>query len=109
MNFYNTELIDNLTIKHEVRLQTEPYLQELINQIEDYKKMREDTEISLNLLQRKKEKEERDKINADREKLYGNLEKGETDEVKLEDSEVKDAYLREGLNIIADWLAYRIG
>lgn len=109
MNLYDTELIDNLTKKHEIRLQTEPYLQELINQIDDYQKMREDTEISLNLQQRKMEKEERDKINADREKLYGNLEKGETDEVKLKDSEVKDAYLRESLNIIADWLAYRIG
>lgn len=109
MNFYDAELIDNLTKKHEVRLNTDPFLLELVSQVDDYQKMREDTEISLNLKQRKKEKEERDKKIADREKLYGNLEDGETEEVELKDSEVNDAYLREGLNIIADWLTYRIG
>ena len=63
----------------------------------------------MNLEKRKAEQEEREKLNADREDLYGTLREGETDEVIFEGSEVDDAYLKEGLNIVADWLAYRIG
>jgi carboxyl-terminal processing protease len=109
MNSINDQILQKLIKEHEERIKSDPYLIELINQNEDFKKNQALNEISLNLEKRKAEKEEREKLNADREDLYGTLREGETDEVIFEGSEVDDAYLREGLNIVADWLAYRIG
>jgi len=109
MNSIDDRIIQNLAKEHEKRLKSDPYLIELINQNEDFKRIQETTEISLNLEERKTEQKEREKINADREELYGTLREGETDEVIFEDSQVEDAYLREGLNIVTDWLTYRIG
>jgi carboxyl-terminal processing protease len=109
MNDIDDQILETLVEEHKKRLKTDPYLVELINQNEDFVKMQEIKEVSLNLEERKTEQLKRQKINADRETMYGTLRKGETDEVIFEDSEVKDAYLREGLNIIADWLIHKIG
>jgi len=109
MNSIDDQIIRKLTREHEKRLKDDPYLRELINLNEDFKKMQELSELSLNLEERKSQQEEIEQINADREELYGTLREGETDEVIFEESEVEDAYLREGLNIVADWLTFRIG
>jgi len=109
MNMVDDQVLQILANEHQKRLKSDPHLIELINENQDFKEMQDTREVSLNLENRKKEKAEREKINADREELYGTLREGETDEVIFEGSEVKDAYLREGLNIIADWLTYKIG
>ena len=109
MNSIDDHIIRKLAKEHEKRLKDDPYLIELINQNNDFKKMQHLKELSLNMEERKNEQEELEQLNADREALYGTLREGETDEVIFEDSEVEDAYLREGLNIIADWLTFRIG
>ncbi len=109
MNSIDDQIIRKLAREHEKRLKDDPYLRELINLNEDFKKMQELSELSLNLEERKSQQEEIEQINADREELYGTLREGETDEVIFEESEVEDAYLREGLNIVADWLTFRIG
>ena len=109
MNSIDDHIIRKLAKEHEKRLKDDPYLIELINQNNDFKKMQHLKELSLNIEERKNEQEELEQLNADREALYGTLREGETDEVIFEDSEVEDAYLREGLNIIADWLTFRIG
>jgi carboxyl-terminal processing protease len=109
MNNIDENILQKLVEKHKKRIESDPYLIELINQNKDFKKMQETKEVSLNLEERKSEQNEKEKIDADREKMYGTLREGETDEVIFEGSEIEDAYLREGLNIIADWLTYRIG
>lgn len=109
MNSIDDQILRKLIQEHEERIKSDPNLIELINQNDDFKKNQEVNEISLNLEKRKTEQEEREKLNANREDLYGTLREGETDEVIFEGSEVDDAYLKEGLNIVADWLAYRIG
>ncbi len=109
MNSIDDHIIRKLAKEHEKRLKDDPYLVELINQNNDFQKMQELKELSLNMDERKNEQEELEQLNADREALYGTLREGETDEVIFEGSEVEDAYLREGLNIIADWLTFRIG
>ena len=109
MNSIDDQIIRKLAREHEKRLKDDPYLIELINQNEDFKKMQDLTELSLNLEERKNKQTELEQINADREELYGTLRESETDEVIFEESEVEDAYLREGLNIVADWLTFRIG
>lgn len=105
----DSEILKILLEEHNNRLESDPYLVELINQNEDFIKMQDIKKLSLNLEARKTEQLEKEKINADREVMYGTLKEGETDEVIFEGSEVKDAYLREGLNIIADWLTHKIG
>jgi carboxyl-terminal processing protease len=109
MNSINDQILQKLIREHQERIKSDPYLIQLINENEDFKKNQETHEMSLNLEKRKKEREEREKLNADREDMYGTLRESETDEVIFEDSEIDDAYLRESLNVVADWLAYRIG
>ncbi|MGD9328782.1 MAG: carboxy terminal-processing peptidase, partial [Cyclobacteriaceae bacterium] len=109
MNSIDDQIIRKLAREHEKRLKDDPYLRELINLNDDFKKMQELSELSLNLEERKNQQKELEQINADREELYGTLREGETNEVIFEESEVEDAYLREGLNVVADWLTFRIG
>ena len=109
MNMVDEQTLRNLNMDHQKRLKTDPSMIQLINENKDFQEMQNIREISLNLEERKLEKQEKEKIKADREELYGTLREGETDEVIFEGSEVEDAYLREGLNIIADWLTYKIG
>lgn len=113
-NFKAMNYVDNITLgkleqMHINREKDSPYMLELVNQVEDFKKMKEKTTVSLNLDQRKTEQEEEEKLKADREKLYGSLKQTEGDEVEFKGSEVDDPYLLEGLNVIADWLSFRIG
>jgi carboxyl-terminal processing protease len=110
LNFVDHDLLTQLEAKAADRLKNELYMVQYENDVEDWKKAQQITEYSLNMATRKKEKEEEEKIKADREKLFGNLDdESEVDEVQTEESEIKDPYLKEGLNVIADWLAYRIG
>lgn len=109
LNFVNNNILNDLEEKYEKRLKHESSLIELEDDIKDFKALQNKKEISLNMEERKKEKEEMEKEKANREKLYGSLRKSEVDEVKLEGTDVKDPYLKEGLNIIADWVTNRIG
>jgi len=109
INLVDDHILQKLAEEHEKRLASDPYLIELMNENKDFKEMQNLSELSLNLEQRKKDQEEKEQLDADREEMYGTLREGETDEVIFDGSEVDDAYLREGLNIIADWLAMRIG
>lgn len=109
-DYVNLDLLTKLEEKSAERKKNELYMIQFTNDVNDWKKMQEKTEYSLNLKVRKKEKEEEEKIKADREKMFGTLsDDSEVEEVSPEESEIKDPYLKEGLNVIADWLAYRIG
>jgi carboxyl-terminal processing protease len=110
LNFIDHDLLLNLEKNAENRKGNETYLIQYKNDVEDWKKMKEKSEFSLNFETRKKEKEEAEKIRADRERLYGTLgQESELDEVDPEESETMDPYMQESLNVIADWLAFRIG
>jgi len=110
LNFVDHDLLLNLEKNAVNRQKNESYLIQYENDVDDWKKMREKTEYSLNFETRKKEKEEAEKIRADREKLYGTLgQDSEVEEVGPQESEINDPYLKESLNVIADWLAFRIG
>ncbi|HLF32742.1 MAG TPA: hypothetical protein VI583_00805, partial [Cyclobacteriaceae bacterium] len=63
----------------------------------------------LNYEQRKLEQEEEEKLQNVRLKLSGTLTEGDLPSELRNDTEVNDPYLKEGLNVIADWLSYRIG
>ncbi len=111
MNYIGNDLLKNLEKNSTERKKNDPEMIELINDIDDFKKLQSKKEYSLNLEKRKKEKEEAEKLRADRERLYGSLRKeSEVNEVNEEKkSGIDDPYLKESLNIIADWLSYRIG
>jgi carboxyl-terminal processing protease len=110
LKYVDLDLLAQLEAKAAYRSKNELYMIQFENDVEDWKRLQEKTEYSLNMAIRKKEKEEEEKIKADREKMFGTLDdESEVDEVTPDESEIKDPYLKEGLNIIADWLAYRIG
>lgn len=110
MDCVNLDLLTKLEDKSAERKKSELYMIQYTNDVDDWKKLQAKTEYSLNMTVRKKEKEEEEKIKADREKMFGTLDDdSEVEEVSPEESEIKDPYLKEGLNVIADWLAYRIG
>jgi carboxyl-terminal processing protease len=110
LDFVNNDLLVQLEKNAADRMKNENFLIQYSNDVEDWRKMHDKSEYSLNLEIRKKEKENAEKIRAEREKLFGTLDgASEVKEVTPEESEIKDPYLKEGLNVIADWLAYRIG
>ncbi len=110
MDYVNNDLIRILSGNYETRLKQEPHLRELVNQIEDVKKLEERNTLSLNLEARREEKERAEKLKANRERLYGTLNiNSEVTEVPEDEAEIDDPYLKEGLNIMADWLLNRIG
>ena len=110
LKYVDLDLLAQLEAKAAYRAKNELYMIQFENDVEDWKKLQAKTEYSLNMAIRKKEKEEEEKIKADREKMFGTLDdESEVDEVAPDESEIKDPYLKEGLNVIADWLAYRIG
>ncbi len=110
MNYLNNDLLHDLEDKSAIRLINEPYMIQFVSELDDWKKLQGKSEYSLNLEIRKKEKEAAEKIRADREKMYGNLgTETEVEQVDVEKRGLNDPYLEEGLNVIADWLEYRIG
>jgi carboxyl-terminal processing protease len=110
LDFVNQDLLTRLEKNAADRMKHETFLIQYSNDVEDWRTLHKKTEYSLNFEIRKKEKEKAEKIRAEREKLFGILDgESEVDEVAPEESEIKDPYLKEGLNVIADWLVYRIG
>lgn len=105
----NKDVLALLREKNNQRLNTSKYLLELQDDVEKRKKSLEKDSISLSLEIRKKELEDEEKLSAARMKMGGSLEQSETKVERTDESEFKDAYLQESINIIADWLALNIG
>ncbi len=107
-----TKLIPFLKERHEKRMLDNIEYQQLVQEIKEFRQNRERNRISLNLEQRRKEKEESEQKKFEREnalrKVKGLklLEKGEI--VSSEDEE-KDFLLKESAEILADLILQKIG
>ena len=109
MNYLDRDLLSDLVNRHDLRMKNDSDLVKLNDEIVDLKLANEKKEISLNYDMRKIEQEEELKLQDARTKLSGTLTEGDIPKEPIKDTEVHDTYLREGLNVIADWLSYRIG
>lgn len=106
MRSVSEELISTLRAQYEERLSTDEELIALVRDIEDVKKLRSETRISLNLEKRKKEKEEME----EKRKKSGLLE-GAAGDFELDDEEAEDEmeeegpYIKESVRILAEMIA----
>jgi len=108
-NYVDRDLMNDLVVKHDQRMQNDSDLVTLSQEITYLKELNDKKEISLNYQVRKSEQDEETKVQDARTKLSGTLSDGDIPKEPIKDTEVRDAYLKESLNVIADWLSYRIG
>lgn len=110
-NFKATKMVPNSVLEsvrsqYQKRLQTDPELKGLVRDTEKVKEARKDSRLSLLESKRIAEREEDQKnraVNSELNSVIDMSEIGEDEEVKKE--EVKDPYLKEGLNVMADLIA----
>jgi carboxyl-terminal processing protease len=103
----NNKVLADLTKQHNQRVKTDPYLSRLIDEVEETKKAIDQTKISLNEATRKREMDEIEKKRAANKNLGTAIDKeGKPITATLN---MEDEYLREGLLILSDLIASRIG
>lgn len=99
------QLVGNLVSRSQQRLKTEPELKNWVEDLTELKLLREKTIVSLKESERKKEVAEAEKKKAARAKMTGKINTSDTAGSSANDTKKKDAYLNEGMRIMADLLA----
>ncbi|MEO1055238.1 MAG: carboxy terminal-processing peptidase, partial [Bacteroidota bacterium] len=104
------QLVAKLNKEYTQRLKTDRGLQTLVEDTRELRRNIENTRISLNEQERKKEMEEAEKKKAkrDNDKLSGTSINTETGAIK-DKIEVEDEYLREGIIVLAELINSKIG
>lgn len=107
VNTVSDELVNRLRAQYQERLQTDEDLIALVQDIEEVKEARKESRLSLNLDQRKKEKEEMEKRRSNNSTRGGSV----SSELELDDPEAEEAigkedpYVKEGVRILAEMIA----
>ncbi len=102
-NNVSEELLDQLNAMYRADLNSDEDLQKLVKDIEEAKKNREKTTVSLNLEKRKASQNKTDELETA-------IETGDGLEVdEIEEKLKKDPYLKEGLKLLAAIAKYKIG
>ncbi|MBX2966753.1 MAG: carboxy terminal-processing peptidase [Cyclobacteriaceae bacterium] len=106
--YINSKVLTGLTRTHQERLKTDARLLELVSQTEEVRRNLNQTKVSLNEEQRKKEMEEAErKVSATRKP--GNVQLDKEGKPVSGTLNMEDEYLREGLLILSDLISSRIG
>lgn len=106
MNTVSDELIARLRAQYQQRLQTDEDLIALVQDIQEVKEARKETRLSLNIDQRRKEKEEAEK----RRNRTSTIEGSVGSEFELDDPQAEeklkneDPYIKEGVRILAEMI-----
>lgn len=104
------KMIDNLRKSYEKRLKNDAELKGLVKSIEDLRKLRQNTKISLNETKRKQEIDEYEKKAKEKAILEDeeNGAEGDTNtnaESKIESKKAKkDLYIQNAAQVLADWI-----
>ena len=101
-NYISSQLLVNLNKRYKNRLESDAELKRLIQEVEDITEDRKKTLLSLNEEERKAEREAAEERRKARMALTGTIQ-SEIHELDSQD-ELKDAYLRETLNLTADMI-----
>ncbi|MGC3946844.1 MAG: carboxy terminal-processing peptidase [Chryseolinea sp.] len=104
----NDRTLANLNKLYQQRLQDDAQLKRFASETAETKKSYQDTKISLNEASRKKEIEEAEKRKAANDKLDTKIVRKESGE-PTDVLDVDDEYLREGLFVLGDMLATKLG
>lgn len=106
MRTVTDELISTLRAQYQERLRTDEELIALVQDIEEVKKLRNESRISLNLEKRKKEKEEMEEKRKESGMLEGPVGDFELDDEQAEDKvEEEGPYIKESVRILAGMIA----
>jgi len=103
LNYVDDQLITTLNAQYQKRLKEEQTLLDLQFDIQELKKARERKSVSLNLDDRKKERDDREQRRAARVKVGASLTELDANKVKdrsLDD--IEDPYLKESIRLLAD-------
>src|SRR5688572_12093734 len=103
----NDKVITSLTKAYQDRLKTDVSLQRFVSETEETEKSYKETKVSLNEVTRKKEMEESEKKKAANDKLNTKIVGKEGTPVDL--MQMDDEYLREGLFVLGDLIATKLG
>ena len=103
----NDKVISSLTKAYQDRLKTDVSLQRFVSETEETEKSYKETKVSLNEVTRKKEMEESEKKKAANDKLNTKIVGKEGTPVDL--MQMDDEYLREGLFVLGDLIATKLG
>ena len=95
-----SRFLPKLKEKHEKRIKNDPDFKYLLEDIAEYNKQKDQKELSLSEKVRRKEMEDHEKKKKERESLKL---KGKN-EVDVPEKEGKDFELKEGANILADYI-----
>ncbi len=99
MDVITPEIIAKISKVYSKHLEQDEDLKELVKDVDEFKKLKDQKTISLNLEERKAEKSKDEKVDELATKLSGDeVEKEETPEEKLAD----DPYLKESLRLLAE-------
>jgi len=103
----NEKVLNDLNKSYATRLKNDPYLTKFVEETEEVRKSISQTTISLNEATRKKEMEEAEQRRAN--KKLGGITVGKEGKPLPYVLEMDDEYLREGLLILSDLIASKIG
>jgi carboxyl-terminal processing protease len=114
LDMVSKDLLASLKKNHNNRMKTDSDFKELIKEIESMKKERQKGLVSLQEAKRLQEKKEAEESKKTRLKLTGGLEdeeeetQAEVQKKRRDASEVKDAYLKESLNVLVDMVRSKV-
>lgn len=105
--YLNEKQVEKLREKYQQRLKNEPELKTFVDELELFRKARENTVVSLQETKRKKEREEAEKKRQALKKLETEEEDDDETSVatKPADKKKKDIYMIETERILADYIA----
>lgn len=104
----NSNVIAGLNESYHQRLKTDSSLNKLVVETNEFRKSLNETRVSLNEAVRRKEQEESEKKGGATNTLNTRIRGAETPSVE-DLSDMEDEYLREGLLVLSDLIATKIG
>lgn len=104
----NSNVIAGLNESYHERLKTDSSLNKLVVETNEFRKSLNETRVSLNEAVRRKEQEESEKKGGATNTLNTRIRGAETPSVE-DLSDMEDEYLREGLLVLSDLIATKIG
>lgn len=104
----NSNVIAGLNESYHQRLKTDSSLNKLVVETNEFRKSLNETRVSLNEAVRKKEQEETERKGGATNTLNTRIRGAETPSVE-DLSDMEDEYLREGLLVLSDLIATKIG
>lgn len=108
-NQVTPEIVRNLNQYYDSRLKSDQELKNLIAEIDEAKKERAETKVSLNMETRRAQMKAAEQIREARNRLNGRIDQSEIKTLNEKDPQIKDIYLKEGLMLMTEMAIRKVG